>query len=181
MICGDGNTKKVWKYIKGKRCDASGVAPLKKSGLVHSDPAAKANILNEQFCSVFKFNAEDLANMLDMGDSLYPDRLVIIGTTNGIQKLLKKLNPCKAAKPHNISCHLLGTVVQELALALAYLFRLSLLNDTIPDIWRHALVQPVFKKGDCSSPTNNRLISLTSVCGKIVEHLVRHAISSHLD
>ena len=82
MICGDGNTKKVWKYIKGKRCDASGVAPLKKSGLVHSDPAAKANILNEQFCSVF--TAEDLANMPDLGDSPYPDMPHITVTTSGI-------------------------------------------------------------------------------------------------
>ena len=118
MISEDGDTKKVWKYIKGKRCNASGVAPLKKSGLVHSDPAAKVNILNEQFCSVF---TADLANMPDLGDCLYPDMPDITVATNGIQKLVEKLNPHKAAGPDNIHCCLLGTVAQELAPALVYL------------------------------------------------------------
>ena len=95
MIFENGNIKKMWKYIEHKKCNASGVAPLKKSGLVHSDPAAKANILNEQFCSVF--TAEDLANMPDLGDSPYPDMPHITVTTNGIQKLLEKLNPCQGS------------------------------------------------------------------------------------
>ena len=100
------------------------MAPLKKSGLVHRDPAAKANIPNEQFCSVF--TAEDLTNMPDLGDSPYPDMPDIIVTTNGVQKLLEKLNLRKAAGPDNTSCRLLGTVARELAPALAYLFRHSL-------------------------------------------------------
>ena len=46
------NSKKLYSFIKGKRCDSSGIAPLKKNGIAHSDPKIKATILNEQFCSV---------------------------------------------------------------------------------------------------------------------------------
>lgn len=39
------NPKRFWSFIKSKRCDASGVAPLTKDGTTHSDSLKKANIL----------------------------------------------------------------------------------------------------------------------------------------
>jgi hypothetical protein len=55
--------KRFWGFIKSKRCDNTGVAPLKHqtSGITYSDKA-KANILNEQFSSVFNKN-EDKDNI----------------------------------------------------------------------------------------------------------------------
>ncbi|KAH3700067.1 hypothetical protein DPMN_075035 [Dreissena polymorpha] len=48
-----GNNKKLYSYVKGMKSDSSGVAPLKKDGSTHSDASAKAEILNNQFSSVF--------------------------------------------------------------------------------------------------------------------------------
>lgn len=39
----------------------------------------------------------------------------------------------------------------------------------VPSLWRHAQVFPIFKKGDPSSPSNYRPISLTSVFRKLLE------------
>ena len=36
-----------------KRTESSGVAPLRREGILHSDTATKANILNDKFTSVF--------------------------------------------------------------------------------------------------------------------------------
>ena len=63
--------KKLCSFIKGKRCDSSGIAPLKKNGIAHSDPKIKATILNEQFCSVF--TEDSSTNLPSMGDSPFPD------------------------------------------------------------------------------------------------------------
>ena len=45
--------KKFWGYIKSIKKDASGVSPLKKDGVFVSDSKGKANILNQQYASVF--------------------------------------------------------------------------------------------------------------------------------
>ena len=47
------NPKRFWGFIKGKRTESSGVAPLRKEGILHSDSTVKADILNDQFTSVF--------------------------------------------------------------------------------------------------------------------------------
>ena len=45
----DSNPKKFWSFIKSKRNDKTGVAPIKdEDGFTYSEPAAKAEILNRQ-------------------------------------------------------------------------------------------------------------------------------------
>jgi hypothetical protein len=73
-------------YIKNKKDDKCGVAPLKRNGLTFSDSTTKANILNSQFSSVF--TSEDLSNMPDMGVSSTPEIPPIIIHHNGVMKLL---------------------------------------------------------------------------------------------
>ena len=55
------NSKPLWRYIKPKRQDGNGVSPLKENGHLHSDSRRKAEILNNQFCSVF--TSEDTKNI----------------------------------------------------------------------------------------------------------------------
>ena len=44
------NPKKFWSFIKGKKQESSGVAPLRQTdGTLHSNPHTKADILNGQF------------------------------------------------------------------------------------------------------------------------------------
>ena len=46
--------KKFWAYVKSKGQEFTGIAPLKnEDGFLQSDTKARANILNEQFKSVF--------------------------------------------------------------------------------------------------------------------------------
>ena len=39
---------------------------------------------------------------------------------------------------------------------------------------------PIFKKGNRSSPSNYRPISLTSSCCKVLEHIIFHSIMDHI-
>ena len=47
------NTKPFWKYIKSRKTDNIGVSPLKDKGKLVSDSKGKAEILIQQFRSVF--------------------------------------------------------------------------------------------------------------------------------
>ena len=100
---------------------------------------------------------------------------------NGVSKLLQNLNPREAASPDGIPCCLLQAVAKELAPALAALFHCSFLTREIPEIWKHALAQPVLKKGNQSQAANCRPISLTSVCRELLKYIVRSEITAHLD
>ena len=45
--------KRFWKLIKQQRTDHSGISPLKDKGRLVTEPPKKAELLNEQFHSVF--------------------------------------------------------------------------------------------------------------------------------
>ena len=95
------NSKKFWSYIKSKGQEWVGVAPLKnKLGFLHSDNKSKAEILNEQFQSVF--TREDLTNLPNKGKSPYKTMNAIKITEKGVLKLLKELNPHKATGPDSL-------------------------------------------------------------------------------
>ena len=66
-------------------------------------------------------------------------------------------------------------------LALTTLFNKSIKSGEVPTAWKHAHVQRIFKQGEHSSPANFRSISLTSVRGKVLDHVIRSAITSHLN
>ena len=99
----------------------------------------------------------------------------------GVAKLLKNLDIHKATGPDNISAHLLKELNLELAPVLALIFQASLHQCRLPLDWKIANVVPIYKKGDHGSPINYRPVSLTSICCKILEHIIYSRIFSHLD
>ena len=62
VICNDNENitnnksttnKKFWSFINTRRTEKNGISPLKKAGKLVSEPVEQAEILNEQFHSVF--------------------------------------------------------------------------------------------------------------------------------
>jgi hypothetical protein len=105
--------KILFSYIKNTRSDNSGVAPLKKEGKLITETEEKANILNQQFQSVFT-NETDL-NIPDKGPSPHPQIPSINISETGINKLLANLNPHKAFGPDNINSRVLKELKDQLA------------------------------------------------------------------
>ena len=56
------------------------------------------------------------------------------------------------------------------------IFSASLKQGKTPNDWKEAKVSLIFKKGDKSQPANYRHVSLTSICSKVLEHIIH----SHL-
>ena len=175
----DNNTKPFWKFVRSKRCDNTGIAPLKDSGRLHTDSQSKANILNNQFTSVF--NIEDTSDIPVPSGPSYPSMPEFEINVCGVQKLLHTIKPNKASGPDSIPCRVLKEAASELAPALADIFNSSLSVGTLPDDWKTAHVAPAFKKGNTNAAENYRPISLTCVCCKLLEHIICHHIRAHLD
>ena len=116
--------KKLSALVKSKRCDHTGIAPLKEGGFLHSDPKAKANILNRQFTSVF--SSDNGSSLPDLGNSHHPTMDSINVNVNGVIKLLKNLKPFAASGPDGIPTMLLKQTAVEIASALRLLFQASL-------------------------------------------------------
>ena len=174
-----GGKKKFWTYIKSRKTDRCGVAPLKKDGITYSDSITKADLLNKQFASVFSHEAP--GDLPDLGHSDTPDVPRITVSVGGVVKLLKDINPSKATGPDSIPGKLLKEAASELALALTLIFQTSINQGRIPNDWKSAKIAPVYKKGDRSQPSNYRPISLTSICCKLIEHIIHSSVITHLE
>ena len=171
-------SKRFWGYVKSKRKDATGVAPLRSNGVLIPDAKGKADTLNKQYASVFTKDEDDAPSK---GVSPHPVIENLNITEAGVTKLLKGLNPNKASGPDKISPKVLNELAEEVSPHLTSIFNTSLETGRIPHQWKTALVAPIFKKGDRHSAANYRPVSLTSICCKVCEHIIARAIMQHLE
>ena len=179
IVSDDKNPKKLYSFINSKRCDSSGAPLLKRNGVGHSDPKIKATILNDQFSSIFTEEDTSLMPTLDSQPAPPMDNFTI--SCNGVEKLLRDLNPHKAQGPDNIPACFLKEFAPELAPAITLIFKASLKQGKVPADWKKANVTPLFKKGDRTAAVNYRPISLTSLCCKLMEHIIHSQVMRHLD
>ena len=99
----------------------------------------------------------------------------------GVEKLLLKLKPHKAAGPDEIHARVLKELHRPLAPVLSDLFQRSIDTGEVPDDWREANVAPVFKKGERYRASNYRPISLTSIVCKLLEHIITSHMMNFLE
>ena len=144
--------KRFWSSIKAKRRDQVGVPPLRKGNKLVSTSKEKAEVLNDQYKSVFV--NEDLSNIPSKGRSPYPSMGSISVSTNGVKCLLDKLNPKKAIGPDMVPTIILKDYSQDIAPILQAIFQQSLDTGEVPDDWKQANISAVFKKGDKHSAAN---------------------------
>ena len=98
-----------------------------------------------------------------------------------ITKLIKGLNIHKAAGPNLINGRLLKECCDACAPILQLIFQRSLESGTIPNDWCNVNVIPLFKKGECYKAANYRPVSLTSICSKLIEHVIVSQLMGHLN
>ena len=193
--------KRLWTYMKHAKQDSSGIAPLTgKDGKKVDDPKGKAEILNEQFSSVFsKLTPLSLAQASAQAlRSSFPPSLIPDSENQsyhsphsnmpdfdiseaGVAKLLKNLKPHKAAGPDAIRPLVLKELHLEISPVLAFIFQKSKETGEVPDEWRQANVVPIYKKGSRSQAANYRPVSLTCICCKVMEHIMSSHIMTHLE
>lgn len=124
---------------------------------------------------------EDLSDLSQCAASAYSSIPDISFSTDGILKLIKSLKVDKASGTDNIPARIIMMCAEEIAPILKVLFTQSFNNGKLPNDWLTANISPVFRKGDKNNPSNYCQISLTSLCCKLMEHILCHGIMNHLE
>ena len=168
--------KRFWTYIKNRKTDFNGIAPLKVNGKLFTEPKARAEVLNDQFQSVFTRETPPNLTPPRQQSPTMPDIEISV---EGVLKLLKNLKPNKASGPDNIGPRVLKELADIIADPLTRIFRRSLRDGQVPRDWKHARVAPIFKKGQKYDPANYRPISLTCVTSKLMEHIICSNLMEH--
>ena len=138
-----------------------------------SGTTAKANVLNQQFESVF--TRETPLTDQHRTPQEYPDIPDLKFT------LLENLDPTKATGPDQIPPRVLKELAPTLAPILTDIFNRSYRTGVMPDDWREANAVPAYKKGKKTLAVNYRPISLTCICCKLFEHIMVHHIMGHTE
>ena len=157
-----------------------GISPLQNEKGEHViDSKEKAEILNSQYNSVF--TTEDLNNIPDLGPSNTNNIRPLEISKTGIEKQLKQLNPSKANGPDELPSRILKETHAEISPFLAKVFQQSYNTGQVPADWKQANISAIYKKGDRSQAVNYRPVSLTSICCKIMKHVIYRHIMEHLE
>ena len=177
----NNNLAQFYKYVNRSLSGRSGIGSLKDaSGTLIADDHARANLLNEFFCSDGVVNdgvsPPFTARICDDKSRLSEVRF----TPQLVYKQLRFLKPNTAAGPDRLGSDLLRKLAPVVCKPLAKIFELSFSSGSLPLIWKRATVTPVFKGGISSDPNNYRPISLTCVCCKVMESIIKDQLLTFL-
>ncbi|KFP28511.1 RNA-directed DNA polymerase from mobile element jockey, partial [Colius striatus] len=97
-----------------------------------------------------------------------------------VKDLLAKLKVHKSMVPDGMHPRVLRELADLIAKPLSIIFEQAWRTGEVPEDWRKANVNPVFKKGRKDDPGNYRLVSLTSIPGKVMEQLILNVVTKHM-
>ena len=179
MRCRKTNPKFFYAFINSSKKSRGKIGPLKReNGEAVTDPREMAQMLNCQYASVFTRSEEDNdANEVN-SEVLLED---IDITPELTAAAIDKLNEQSASGPDGIPARVLKELKDEIKIPLSILFRQSMDNGIIPEEWRDAVVTPIFKKGSKVIPANYRPVSLTVIAGKLMERIVKDALTDYIE
>ena len=175
-----GKPDKLWKALRE-------IIPSKNrsTDIMNDDPKLTnldiANLFNTAFCNM----GPSLASNIPSPSNNYARPPVKAGpvpftipllTTQDIQKSINALPKHKATGLDGINARLLKCANVAIPEVLTELFNKSIRCSAVPDSWKCAVISPIYKEGDKTSPSNYRPVSVLSIPMKIVERHVHDAL-----
>ncbi|CAM4408569.1 unnamed protein product, partial [Caretta caretta] len=172
-------------YIRSRKPSKQPVGPLDDrdtKGALKDDKVI-AEKLNEFFASVF--TAEDVREIPKPEPSFVGDKSEELSqievSLEEVLELIEKLNSNKSPGPDGIHPKVLKELKCEIVELLTMVCNLSFKSATVPSDLKRANITQIFKKGSRGDPGNYRLVSLTTVPGKLVETIVKNKIVRHIE
>nr|VZI22332.1 unnamed protein product [Spirometra erinaceieuropaei] len=145
-----------------------------------TDDRAKADHLSEFCRSVFSsetgFNPSALQSFEDT-----PIIETVQFTEGMVLTELLRLNESKSPGPDEVPAKILEEFACELSKPLSMLFHTSLETGYLPPYWKSAWITPLYKGGSRVSANNYRPVSLTSICCKIMEKIIKQQLMQFLE
>ena len=145
-----------------------------------SDSAKMADILKQQFCTVFS-NPDSTHIKFPDYDAVPCSLSDIDFNQEDIEWAIDQLKPSSAPGEDEFPAVLLIRCKSALSLPIYLIWRNSFDNGVIDHCFLTQLITPVFKNGSCSDAGNYRPISLTSHLINIFERVVQRKLSAYLE
>jgi hypothetical protein len=163
--------------VKKKTKSRPAIGPLLDADNHRVTGDKMAELLNNFFSSLF--TREDMRSQPKAVELETEILEKVTVTEKAVREKIRNLKSFSAAGPDGIGPQLLQEVREEVIPALTTIFRQSLCTGEVPEDWRRANVTPIFKKGKKTDPGNYRPVSLTSVCCRILESIIRDNLMEH--
>ena len=173
------NPKVFWNHVNSKLKLTETIPTLNlQDGTCAMTDSDKAEALSGFFSSVFTKESPGDWNPVDWQPTQISDDLVI--TEEIILKELESLNITKSMGPDNLKPRVLHDTRQQITPILTRILMESWQSGELPRDWKLANISAIHKKCSKNDPNNYRLISLTAVCCKIMERIIKRHIINFL-
>lgn len=184
--------KQLWDCINKLTSRAQRKVSSEELCKIQSDPKASLNICNSFFSNVGKNLADStLKRLKKTQNSLakatkiskrQQDSIFIQPTdVMEVSGIILQLKSGKSTGTDGIDNTLLKLIKDGILHPLTFIINLSLKTGVFPEIWKVALVAPIFKGGCKKDPGNYRPISLLCSFSKILEKVMNKRLSNYLE
>ena len=183
-----------WQKIKIFKGDNSlantKISELEVDGIVYNDDCSIAEQLNSYFSTIgLKLNAHanavasDTMNGVLNGSQTLPFQQFSFQqvTNSDVSSVLHSLKSRKNGGVSQIPAFVYKILEPLILNPLTHIINLSLKDQVFPDIWKQALVIPIYKGGQRNLPGNYRPISLLPILSKVLEKIMSSQIRDYID
>ena len=179
------NSKFFYSYAKSLSKIKSSINMLfDKNSEITTDPQKMADLLQEQFSSVFSdpnssnvsdpvFPPPDISSPLELEEFQISDEDII--------KAVSSIPVDSASGPDGVPAVLLRNCAKELCLPLRLIWNESFESGTVPSFYKYSHIAPLYKKGDRARAVNYRPVALTSHVIKVYERILRGVMVDFLE
>ena len=177
------NPKVLYAYVNKKNKRHTAIGPFKDGeNYVYNDKKI-GQMLVEQYREQFtentmENNKEEIDRLLN--NVMEEDLTDINITEKDIIDAINEVNEKSSAGPDEVPAVFLKMTKEAIAKPLKILFRKSMDEGVIPDIFKLANITPIHKGGAKTKPEQYRPVSLTSHIMKIFERIIKKQLLSHL-
>lgn len=181
------NPKQFWSFVKNNKSGNNSLP----STLTYAEQSAETgesicNLFAKYFQSTFLSSSDSGANSSVLpGDCTRPYEYA--NSINNIEiddktlyTLLKAVDLNKGPGPDEISPVFISMCAAGLTIPLSILFKRSLGEGVVPQMWKSAFITPIHKNGDRGKVANYRPISKLCIFAKILERIVHTQVYNSL-
>ncbi len=144
-----------------------------------TEPALVADRLNVFFTTIGTPEPHSYPPNLYPSHAAVPSLTILPVTEIQVAAQFNKLKSSKHGGLHGIPASVYKVLSHTIIPALTLIINNSIRKSSFPAVYKHAVITPIYKKGDPLSPDNYRPISSLPILSKVFEKIIHRQISTH--